>query len=406
VNILMVCPNIPSPTWGASARNFHVLRALASKHTVSLVALGDYAEHGGSAHAAALEGLTRTREVIAPCYASRKRWRQLRNIVLRKADAIDLYTVDALQEAITRTCAHGHYDAVLFESVFMAGYRVPHDLKVIVDQHNIEYELMLRAHDVETAQLRKWYYAWEGSRLKPVELERCHRADAVLVTSERDRLALQALLPASLIEVVPNGVDTHAFGAVETGHEVPGRIIFTGSMDYYPNVHAACYFAETCWPLVRARLPEVTWQIVGRNPPPRVRDLARLPGVTVTGAVPDTRPYMAAATVAIAPLLIGSGTRLKILEALAMGKAMVSTTRGCEGLAVSGGEHLEVADDPAAFAGAVTALIADPGRRQALARAGRRLVETRYDWATCTAPLLRLLEPGYPLAGRAPALVG
>src|SRR5262249_23225948 len=161
--------------------------------------------------------------------------------------------------------------------VFMAGYRVPHDLKVIVDQHNIEYELMMRAHDVETAPLRKWYYAWEGSLLKPVELERCRRADAVLVTSERDRgtlrVALQALLPASVIEVVPNGVDTQAFGAVETGHEVPGRIIFTGSMDYYPNVHAACYFAEQCWPLVRARLPAATWQIVGRNPPPRVRDL-------------------------------------------------------------------------------------------------------------------------------------
>src|SRR5947209_3895560 len=140
--------------------------------------------------------------------------------------------------------------------------------------------------------------------------------------------------------MVSNGVDTDAFHKNNQEQEIANQIIFTGAMSYYPNVDAVLFFAEKCWPLIRARVPAATWLIVGSEPLPEVQKLADLPGVLITGSVPDVKPYLARSAVAIAPLLIGGGTRLKILEALAMQKAVVSTSLGSEGLSVVPGKHL------------------------------------------------------------------
>ena len=195
-----------------------------------------------------------------------------------------------------------------------------------------------------------------------------------------------------MIEVVPNGVDIDYFQRNGSEQGVDGRIIFTGSMEYYPNVEAVLFFAQKCWPLIRERLPNATWQIVGKNPVIDVRKLAKLPGVTVTGSVADVRPYFTEAMVAIVPLLVGSGTRLKILEAMAMQKAIVSTSLGYEGLSVVPGKHLIAADQPEAFAQAVIELLNNPGKRQALGIASRVLVEAEYGWERCGDQLLRVLE--------------
>src|SRR5436309_15730758 len=148
-----------------------------------------------------------------------------------------------------------------------------------------------------------------------------------------------------------------------------------GAMSYCPNVNAVLYFAKECWPLIRSKIPTATWQIVGRDPPPVVQALAKLPGVSVTGPVPDVKPYLAGATVAIAPLLIGSGTRLKILEAPAMQKAVVSTSVGHEGLAVEPGKHLLAATQSAAVTRARVDLMHHQGKRMTLGAAGSALVE-------------------------------
>jgi len=174
--------------------------------------------------------------------------------------------------------------------------------------------------------------------------------------------------------------------------EIVDRIIFTGTMNYYPNIDAVLYFARECWPLILSQVPNATWQIVGKDPTPEVSDLAELPGITVTGSVPDVTCYLAAATVAIAPILIGGGTRLKILEALAMRKAVVTTSRGCEGLSIIPGKHLIVADQAQAFAQAVVDLMQDRERRKALGNAGRALVEAVYSWERCGAQAVRALE--------------
>src|SRR5205814_4418809 len=193
----------------------------------------------------------------------------------------------------------------------------------------------------------------------------------------RECLSLKNSIPSRVIEVVPNGVDIEIFHANSFEQQVPNRIIFTGSMNYYPNVDAVLFFAEKCWPLIRTQVPDATWHIVGKNPLPKVWELTDLPGITVVGSVPDMPPYLATAEVAIVPLLIGSGTRLKILEALAMQKAVVTTSLGSEGLSVVSGKHLIIEDQPEAFAQNVVALLRNPEMRTAFGAAGRTLVEEK-----------------------------
>jgi glycosyltransferase involved in cell wall biosynthesis len=188
------------------------------------------------------------------------------------------------------------------------------------------------------------------------------------------------------LSVVPNGVDTEQF---QPGPEAAGppHLVFTGAMGWQPNAEAMIYFCREILPAVRAHFPDVQLSIVGLQPPAEVVALGQQPNIHVTGFVPDVRPYIAEATVYIAPLKLGSGTRLKILEAMAMGKAVISTTIGAEGLEVTDGRHLLIADSAADFASRICELLADPGRRQALGQAGRALVEACYDWRAVAASL-------------------
>ncbi|TMC21098.1 MAG: glycosyltransferase [Chloroflexi bacterium] len=383
MNLLMVSPHLPHPSWGAGMRSYYLLKALAREHTVSLLALTGSGEV--ETHCEALAEMMHALRVVPRPPARRKRSQQLMSILRGGSYLLDSYSLREVQQELDAILARDHYDAVIFESVFMAGYRLSEDVPTIIDQHNIEYELLQRTYQRENEWSRK-------ALLKPVELERCSKARIVLVTSERERLLLKQLLPRSIIEVVPNGVDTDVFDKVHMSQEIVDRIIFTGTMNYYPNIDAVLYFARECWPLILSQVPTATWQIVGKDPTPEVSNLAELPGITVTGSVPDVTCYLAAATVAIAPILIGGGTRLKILEALAMRKAVVSTSRGCEGLSMIPGKHLIVADQAQTFAQAVVDLMQDRERRKALGNAGRSLVEAEYSWERCGDEVVRALE--------------
>jgi len=392
MKFLIVSPYLPYPTSGARARNYYLLKALAHRHTVSLLALVDITEAGAYSDQSLPEDFAHITRVIPRPTPHSKRWQQLITAARGKSYLLNLFTSVEMQDALDTIMACDHYDVVLFESVLISGYRVPGNVKVVIDQHNIEHELLQRTYQHERMSLRR-FYNWQEYRLiKQAEIERCRKANLILVTSERERLLLKSMLPRNVIEVVSNGVDTDAFRGMCAEQEVAKQIIFSGAMNYYPNVDAVLFFAQKCWPLIRAQVPDASWQIVGRNPPSEVQRLAELPGVTVTGSVPDVRPYLTASVVAIAPLHIGSGTRLKILEALAMQKAVVSTSLGCEGLSVVPGKHLIVADEPEAFAQAVIELMKHPAKRRALGMAGRSLVEAEYSWERCGNQLLHALE--------------
>lgn len=393
MHILMITPNLPRPGGGANTRDYYMLKALTSQHTVSLLtpmqeepALPDDITH--------LKELTNSLYLVQPEGAQPKRRQQLLNVIQGKSYILQSYFSDAIQKMLNSLLTTTTVDAILFESALMAGYQVPISMPVFIDQHNLEYEILERTFQLEKGRLRRWYNWRESQLVKPAEIERCRNATAVTVTSERERAILQNYLPQKNIATVPNGVDITMFHKTlaKQYSEIPGRIVFTGSMNYYPNINAALYFARHCWPLIKEQVPDATWQIVGREPPEEICALRRLPDVEVTGSVPDVRPYLAQAMVTIAPLQIGGGTRLKILEAFAMQKAMVSTSLGCEGLNVLSQEHLLVADQPEAFAQAVVSLLNNAELRQQLGIAGRNLVENHYSWEQCGKRLLQVVN--------------
>lgn len=389
MKVLVLTPNFPSPTWGAGTRNYYLLKTLARHHAVSLLSLID-CEEDLEKRALLQDVVTSIKCIMRPSF-QRKRLRQLSCMARLQSYSLALNEYVEVQAALDELLAKNNYDAVLFESVLISRYRLPATVKRIVDQHNIEYELFWRTYRNESAGWRKWYNWCESRLLKPDEIALCRKADLVLTTSERDQATLQRFLPSTNVEVVPNGVDIEVFQH-HSVNQISDQIIFTGAMNYYPNIDAVLSFASNCWPLVRAQIPSATWLIVGREPPLEVRRLGELLGVTVTGGVPDVRAYLASSAVALAPLRVGGGTRLKILEAFAMGKAVVSTSMGCEGLCAVPEEHLLVADHPELFARAVVQLLQDGEMRVRLGRAGRELVEEKYSWECCGAQLLRVLE--------------
>jgi glycosyltransferase involved in cell wall biosynthesis len=207
----------------------------------------------------------------------------------------------------------------------------------------------------------------------------------VFTTSEDDREVLARELPGLRASVVPNGVDLERFTRRAGAPADRAGAVFVGKMDYRPNVDAAVWFCDEVLPRVRERDPEFRFTIVGAEPAPAVRALGKRRGVEVTGFVDDTRPYLESAALAVAPLRSGSGTRLKILEALAMETPVVTTTTGAEGIDARDGEHLWREDDPAAFADRVVEVAAGDRAAEAVGRAGRELVERRYGWKAIAA---------------------
>ena len=392
MHLLMVSAYLPDLGSTAGERNYHFLKALARQHTVSLLSLVDSTMMEAHQGKLPVEDFAYPVHLIPRKILHFKRLQQLLSVARGSSYTLHMFALKEMQTALDTMLARDNYDAVFFESALIAGYRLPTGVQVIIDQHNIEHELLQLTYEREKSWLRKWYNRYEYRLVKPAELERCRKADLVLMTTEREQLLLKQLLPESLIEVVRTGIDIESYGKISSVQEVPHQIIFTGTMDYYPNTNAVLSFAQQCWPLIRARVPDANWQIVGRNPPPEVQRLAELPGVTVTGSVPDVRPYLAASAVAIVPLQIGSGTRVKILEAFAMRKAVVSTSVGYQGLAVEPGKHLLVADHPEEFAEAVVELLHNSSARINLGNAGRALVDAEYSWEQAGNQLLHVID--------------
>lgn len=399
MNILVVTHGLPLPAGGLGARNYHFLRALAQEHTVSVLAIIDPGEEVGR-DLAPLTSITRTLRIITAPALGHKRLHQMADLARGRSHVLSVYSPKEAGAALDDLLASEPCDVVLFESVKVAGHRVPERVRVVIDQHNIESEIVRRTFEQERSPIRRGYSWLEWCALRPREIARCRRADLILVTSERERRILQEHLPDRAIRTVPNGVDVETFRPAETACEVPGRIVFTGAINYYPNTHGVLSFAQQCWQQIKAAVPNASWEIVGMDPPPAVQRLGELPDVTVTGTVPDVRPHLAAAEVAIVPLAIGSGTRLKILDAWAMGKAVVSTSLGCEGLDARPGEHLLVADGADQFVAAVVTLLRDAAQRSAIGAAGRRFVEEHYSWQQSGTELLRLVASMNSYVGR------
>jgi glycosyltransferase involved in cell wall biosynthesis len=293
---------------------------------------------------------------------------------------VDLWRwqVAGLRREAARRLLSGEID-VCVADFLSAMPNLPHGLRrpIVLFEHNVEHVLWRRL--ARTGPFwRRPLLELEWRKLRRYEAAACGRAQLTIAVSAGDADALSRLAPAARVRAVPTGVDT-AYIRPNGVPKLATGLVFTGSMDWYPNEDAILYFLRTSFPRIRAEAPDVSLTIVGRNPSPALRAAAG-PGIRVTGTVDDVRPFVDEAAVYVVPLRVGGGTRLKLFEALAMGKAVVSTTVGAEGLPLEPGEHFVQADAPEDFARAVVGLLRRPDERRRLGEAGRQLVESRYSW--------------------------
>jgi glycosyltransferase involved in cell wall biosynthesis len=377
LTVLVVTAQFPyPPRSGFAMRVYQLVRGLARRHDVTLLS---YVE---------LDTQPQVEELRRTCKVEVVEWRSRSRPAKRLAQLLslatpapyvsrELYSAE-MQRAIDALCANQRFDVIQLESSLLCAFTLPSGPRLILDEHNLESEVHSRSGELERSRVRRAFGAVESARLRRFEQRWWRRADGIVVTSEREEPLVAARAPGTPIAAVPNGVDLERFRPDPSSPQ-PDTVIFNGRLDYRPNLDAANWLVDDIWPRVLRLRPQARLAIVGRGD---ARDLERLtrPSVEVTGEVPEVQPHLASAAVVVVPIRMGGGTRLKVVEGLAMGKAMVSTRLGSEGIAVEDGTHLLVADDPEDFARAVAALLIDRDRAAMLGMNGRSLMEGSYSW--------------------------
>lgn len=287
-----------------------------------------------------------------------------------------------MQKAIADRLKHGRPD-VLVCDFLVPSINVPAALPLpsVLFQHNVEAMIWRRHYEVQTNPLRKAYLRNQWRKARDYEREECRRYDRIVAVSADDRVTMEREYGLANVEEIPTGVDTDYFRPGGKIRPEPNHLVFTGSMDWLPNEDSIRYFTAQILPLIRQSIPDIKLTVVGRNPFPGLIELGkRDPAIMVTGRVDDVRPYIERAAAYVIPLRIGGGTRLKVYEAMAMEKPLISTSIGAEGLPLSDGEDLLLADTPDDFAAAVVRVLRDRALAQKLGAHAATTVRERFGW--------------------------
>jgi sugar transferase (PEP-CTERM/EpsH1 system associated) len=382
------------PNIGGRIRSYRILTALARRHSITVFTF--YAATKDDLHSALEHEFNRV--VLMPLTIPAGR-------TFREALSYARYLSSPLPYTVTKFCqpkvtkrvrqvvAEDKPDVIVCDFVF-AAHSIPWDLPIpkILFTHNVETAIW--KHHYKLARNPVWKaLSWrECQAMDRFERECVNRANHVLTVSDSDRNIFSRMTDPSRITVIPTGVDIEYFRPSDHQEE-PNTIVFSGAMDWMPNEDAIVYFIKAILPRIRKHIPNASLCVVGRDPS---RDLLELSacerGIEVTGRVDDVRPFVRRAAVYVVPLRIGGGTRLKIFEAMAMGKAIVSTTIGAEGLPVHPGQDILIADDPEDFANRTINLLGDPIRRSEIGRTARELVDRGYSWDAVVQPFEAVLE--------------
>jgi len=388
MKILFVTPYLPGPPVFGGQRRIHgLMTSLARDHEVSLLSLVD-------ASANLSDGLRDAgrycRNVVTvPDRLHRvagrtKRILQLRSIVSRQSWEQRLHLRPAVQRAIDAHLATNEYDIINCEFVFMGGYRFDaahrngKKTRLALDEHNVEYEILERTANA-TRLDRKIYNTVNCRKLKREELAAWKRFDGCTFTSDRDEGIARQEVPSARTAVIPNGVDVDTFCPKPTDSVVPNTVLFFGAINYFPNTDAVQFFLREVVPVLVRHHPQVVIRIVGPGTPPEIAALAS-DRVQIIGFVDDLREEIARAAVVVAPLRIGGGTRLKILEAMAVAKPIVSTTLGAEGIDVKHEHDILIANTPDDLAREIGRVLDDSVLANRLGEAARRTAEALYSW--------------------------
>lgn len=407
LKVLWISHFVPyPPKGGAYQRSFNLLRGAGAAHEVHLVALRHKASvHPESEMLGAANALKRHCEsvtVVDGTATARGFGLLVRG--LRLAIGVPL-TASVSETSEMRAAIHAitqriNFDIVHLDTIGLAAYlddvgTVP----CVLTHHGAESLMMLRRTRREPNWLKKLGFLIEGLVLRHYEARQCARVAANLVVSDFDRQLLVEISPAAHFEVIPNGVDTSYFYPMAP--VATRSLVFAGRLDQYSNRDAILHFVRETWPGIKQRFPDAVFDILGGNPPAELRALAEHdPALRVHGFVPDVRPYFEQAAVAVCPIRDGGGTRVKILDNLAMAKPIVSTTIGTEGIDIVPDRDLLIADDPASFIDAISRLFEDDALRRTLSTNARRLAEQRYSWEIIVSKLLAVYDRALPLGVR------
>ncbi len=370
------------PDTGGKIRSFSLLRELTRGHDVSLFTF--YGRHPGDLHPT-LEKLF-TRVVCVPIELPTARGAgealdYAKNLLSFRPYTMAKYCRPVVARALLELLRREHFDIILCDFLFSADV-IPWDWTCpkVLFTHNVEEQIWRRHFQVTRNPIWKAVSWREYQTMRSAERRYVRLADHVLTVSESDRSYFAAYADPAKLTVVPTGVDVEYFQP-GSAPKNPDTLVFTGSMDWLPNEDAISYFAESILSHLQREVPGVKLNVVGRRPSRRLLKLAsESTGIVVTGEVPDIRPMVHNSCVYVVPLRIGGGTRIKIFEAMAMGKAIVSTSVGAEGLPVRHNENIILADDPEDFAKQVARLLRDQETRERIGRAARILVEQNYSW--------------------------
>lgn len=391
LRVLYLCHRLPfPPNKGEKIRAFHQLRAVAEKHEVDLFTLADPLTD--LTYQSSLQRYCR-QVTVAPLHRTWARVRALPSVFGSRPLTLPYFHSLALARQIKRALGTRSYDRVFVYSSSMAPYVESVDsIPIVMDLVDVDSDKW-----AQYARFARFpfsaLYRREGKHLRQYERQICERVTGVMVSTPHEAALLQQICPAANIRVVPNGVDTGYF-APSAAERIPGAptVIFTGTMDYFPNVDAAQFLAYGVLPLVRKSVPEVRLLIVGSHPTRNVRKLQKVAGVEVTGLVPDVRTHLARAHVFVAPLRIAAGIQNKILEAMAMELPVVTTPRAAQGLPPAVAARVETGEHPTELAEKVVRFLQDPSLARSRGRESRRRVATECEWERSLEQLLQLIE--------------
>jgi glycosyltransferase involved in cell wall biosynthesis len=396
MKVLFVTPYVPSPpTFGGQRRIHGLMRALSKRHALSLLALHNPIDPIDAWLERTRVFYPDTELFVQPAFGLQgraKRTAQLRSLfALRSWDAIS-HRNEAMVSRLRERLARETWDAMVVEfgqmTVNLTG--LPRSVPCVIDEHNVEYDLQRRSASSSLNPLRRTFLEANWRKLRREEVAVWRTFEGVSVTSPRDLAIVKAHAPQARCVLAPNGVDLDEF-TPPPGPPEPDTVIFVGAHNYFPNADGLRFLLAEIWPLVLLARPSARLRVVGPSPPADIVAL-QPPNVVFEGYVTDIITEVGRAAVAIAPLRVGGGTRLKIVEAMALARPVVATSIGAEGIEVQHGRDILLADAPRDFAAAVLRMLAHPAEATALGLRGRRLVEQAYGWDASAARLEHLLK--------------
>ncbi len=379
-------------------RDFNLLRILSDNHEFTLLCLSYDSQEGASVKIDRLLQICKDVHVIPYPKNDANQWSRKLNVTERFLNPRPwmsrALTPAPFVDRFRALATQGHFDIVHVNHIEM-GILLR---DAVMARRVLGIEMLApkarRLAEIESRRVRRLFLRLEEAKLRRYERWLCSQADLWTMASHQECQLVQALCDRPAVVAVPNGVDTSLYSpdltSVRRNHD--NSLLFVGSLAYAPNSDAVSYFYRSCWPELKVEFPQLRWRIVGRDAPDEIRALAEEDNrIEVTGWVDDIRPYLQQSLALVVPLRSGGGTRLKILEALAAGLPVISSTVGAEGLDVETDRDILIADSPGDFTEGIRRLLVEPGVPESLIREGRRLVESQYDWRT----IARKLDDAY-----------